>query len=88
MMKKKHGNFYEYYLGNRLRDLVKIYVEFGLTCLEANSTANLVSFGSDITELWMHENSDFVVPVNIFTPFACTPFSAGHTTMRLDNDQK
>ena len=35
----------------------------------------------------MHENRDFVAPVNILTPFACVPFSwaARHTTMCLDD---
>ena len=34
----------------------------------------------------MRENRDFVVPVNILTPFAHAPFSwaARHTTMCLD----
>jgi len=34
----------------------------------------------------MRENRDFVVPVNILTPFARTPFSwaARHTTVCLD----
>jgi len=34
----------------------------------------------------MRENRDFVVPVNILTPFACAPFSwaAQHTTVCLD----
>jgi len=34
----------------------------------------------------MRENRDFVVPVNILTPFAHTPFSwaARHTTVCLD----
>ena len=34
----------------------------------------------------MHENRDFVAPVNILTLFARVPFSwaAQHTTMRLD----
>ena len=34
----------------------------------------------------MHENRDFVVPVNILTPFAHAPFSraARHTTVCLD----
>ena len=34
----------------------------------------------------MRENRDFVVPVNILTPFACAPFSwaARHTTACLD----
>ena len=34
----------------------------------------------------MHENQDFVVPVNILTRFVCAPFSwaARHTTMCLD----
>ena len=33
----------------------------------------------------MHENRDFVVPVNILTPFAHVPFSwaAGHTDVCL-----
>ena len=34
----------------------------------------------------MHENRDFVVSVNAFTPFVRTPFSwaAQHTTVCLD----
>jgi len=43
----------------QLRNLI----EYGLPCMEANSTVNLVPFGLDIMELWMHENHDFVVPV-------------------------
>ena len=33
----------------------------------------------------MRENHDFVIPVNILTPFACTLFSwtTWHTTVRL-----
>jgi len=41
--------------------------------MEANSTVNLVPFGLAITELQMRENRDFVVPVNILTPFARAP---------------
>jgi len=35
----------------------------------------------------MHENRDFVVPVNILTPFAHAPFSwaARHTTVCLNS---
>ena len=38
----------------------------------------------------MRENHDFVVPVNILTPFARTPFSwaARHTTMCLDSSSE
>ena len=41
-----------------------------------------------IRELHVHENWDFVVPVNIFTPFVCAPFSwaVRHTTVCLDNN--
>ena len=37
----------------------------------------------------MRENRDFVVPVNILTPFARAPFSwaARHTTVCLDTIQ-
>jgi len=54
--------------------------------METNSTVNLLPFGEDITELRMHENREFVVPINILTPFARTPFSwaARHTTVCLD----
>ena len=36
----------------------------------------------------MRENRDFVVPVNILTPFAHAPFSwaARHTTVCLDTN--
>ena len=46
----------------------------------------MVSFEEDITDLRMCENRDFVVPVNILTPFARVPFSCAvrHTTMCLD----
>ena len=58
--------------------------------MEANSTVNLVPFGLGITELRMREDSDFVVPVNILTPFARAPFSwaARHTTVCLDKLHK
>ena len=54
--------------------------------MECISTVNLVPFGSGIMELLMRENLDFVVPVNILTPFAHAPFSwaAQHTTVCLD----
>ena len=54
--------------------------------MEANSTVNLVPFGEDITELWMRENCDFVVPVNMLTPFVHAPFSwaARHTNTCLN----
>jgi len=54
--------------------------------MEANSTVNLVPFGSAITELQMRENRDFVVPVNMLTLFVHAPFSwaARHTTVCLD----
>ena len=34
----------------------------------------------------MHENCDFIFPINMLTPFGCTPFSwaAQHTTVCLD----
>jgi len=54
--------------------------------VKGTSTVNLVPFGSGITELWMHKNCDFVVPVNVLTLFACGPFSwaTQHTTVCLD----
>ena len=38
----------------------------------------------------MHENRDFVVPVNILTPFAHVPFSwaTGHTDVCLKMKKK
>jgi len=65
-------------------------LECGLSWVEGTSTVNLVPLGSDITELWLHENRNFVVPVNILTSFVCAPFSwaaqhTQHTTMCLDH---
>ena len=58
-----------------------------LPFMVANSTVNLVPFGQNITELWMHKNRDFVVPVNIHTLFERASFSwaAQHTTVCLDH---
>ena len=62
-------------------------LEGGLTWVESTSTVNLVPFGLGITELQMHENCEFVVPVNILTLFVRTLFSeaARHTTVCLDS---
>jgi len=65
-------------------------LECGLPWVEETSIVNLVLFRSDITELQMRENCDFVVPINILTPIACAPFSwvARHTTMCFDYKNK
>ena len=47
------------------------------------STVNLVPFGLDITELRMHGNRYFVVPVNILTPFVSTSFFFGCMTYHV-----
>jgi len=52
----------------------KFKFECGLPSVEDTFTVNVVPFGSGIMELQMRENSKFVVPVNILTLFACTPF--------------
>ena len=51
--------------------------------VKVNSTVNLVPFGESILELWMHENHDFVVPVNIYThSILCVPRFLGlHDTL-------
>jgi len=61
-------------------------LEWGLPCIETNSSVNLALFGLDITELQMRENRDFVVPVNILTPLTHAPFSwaTWNTTVCLD----
>ena len=68
-----------------------IFFKFGMwppLSGRGTSIVNLGPFGSDTIELWMHENRDLVVPVNIHVlpPFVCTPFSwaAQHTTVCLD----
>ena len=66
--KKPKKNFADLYLGNGLRDIMQIWN----VASEANFTVNLVPFGLDITELQMHKNHNFVVPVNILTPFTRT----------------
>ena len=53
--------------------------EWGLLCMKANTTVNLILFGWDITEIRMCENRNFVLPVNILTLLAHTVF-LGHTT--------
>ena len=54
--------------------------------MEANSIVNLVPFGEGITELWIRENRDLVVPVNILTLSVHILFSwaTRHTTVCLD----
>ena len=42
-------------------------LECGLPFIKANSTVNLMLFGKDITELWIRENRDFIVPVSVCT---------------------
>ena len=61
-------------------------LECGLPFMEANSTVNLVLFGEDIMELWIRENHNRVVPVNILIPFAHALFSWApkHTTVCFD----
>ena len=59
-------------------------LRYGLPWVEANSTVNLVPFGIRIMELQMCENCNFVAPVNIPTPFACTLFSWAAQHMSLD----
>ena len=66
--KKILWNSTDLYLGNGLRDIMQIWN----VASEANFTVNLVPFGLDITELQMHKNHNFVVPVNILTPFTRT----------------
>ena len=85
--KTKKKIFNEILLTRILRDLLKFEICPPPCVEEANSTVNLVSFGKGIVEVWMHENHDFVVPVNILTPFVRPPFSwaARHTTVCLDN---
>ena len=56
-------------------------LECGLPQVEGTSIVNLVPFGSDIMELWMRQNCDFAVPVNILTPFACAPFLELHVCL-------
>jgi len=53
-----------------------IFFKFGMwpSLSEGTSIVNLMPFGSDITELHMCENCDFVLPVNILTPFAYALF--------------
>ena len=75
-MKKFLQKFADTYLRNGLRDLIQIWNVHGLPFVETNSTVNLVPFGEDITELWICENHDYVVPpVNILTLFVHAPFS-------------
>ena len=53
--------------------------------MEGTSVVYMVPFGSGITELRMRENHDFVVPVNILTPFVCpVSWVTQHTTVCLD----
>ena len=62
--KKKMEKFADSYVdGNGLRGFIQIW--------------NVASakFGEDIMELWVYENCDFVVPVNILTSFAYALFS-------------
>ena len=44
-----------------------------LCWVEGSSVVNLVPLGPHITELQMHENRNFVVLVNILTPFSPPP---------------
>ena len=82
--RKKPRNFMKIFWlisQERLEDLIQIWNR-----ASPDSTVNLGIFGWDIMELWMRENCNFVVPVNILTYFTCTPFSwaAQHTTVYLD----
>jgi len=61
------------------REWLKSNFECGLPKVESNSMVNFVPFRSKFTELYMCENCDFVVPVNILIPFA-SPVFLGHTT--------
>ena len=72
--KKKTKNFYWLISRERLEGSYS-NLEWGLPCMEANSSANLMLFGLDIMELQMCENCDFVVPINILTLFVRTQFS-------------
>ena len=85
--KKFLQNFADSYFKNGLRDVIQIWNVHGLPDIEANCTVTLVPFGEDITELWMCENHDFVIPVNILTPFAHALFCwvPRHTTMCFDS---
>ena len=82
--RRKKMNFFRKFDWMYLRNGWKVSsnLECGLTWEEVN----LVSFVSDITELQMHENHDFVVPVNILTPFTSPTFSwaTHHTKVCLD----
>ena len=77
--KKKKRKFFEEIsrLISRKQHEGSLYsnLECGLPCMEATYNVNLVLFREDITELWMCENRNFVVPVNALTPFARALFS-------------
>ena len=77
---KKPINFYEILL-THISEKASLFENW----VEVNSTVNLVPFGQGITELQIHENCDFVVPVNILTTFARALFSRAtrHTTVCL-----